>query len=179
MPDSSFWSETAVPFTLAYYSLTVAMTVYATLAMIIRILLVRKQYQRVLGSSQHTAQYLGIVAMLIESSALYTVWACIFLALYIHASPIQYVFLGSLAEVQIISPLLIIFRCVFSLVMNITPTDLSLQSCARQSLEQHHASHSYKHRTKGFPSRALHRHRHCIQNSLYYGRLWREGWLRA
>ncbi|KAF9002064.1 hypothetical protein BDQ17DRAFT_1357376, partial [Cyathus striatus] len=49
--------------------------------------------------------------MLVESSALYTIWAIIFLGLYIVNHPVQYIFLASLAEVQVCScSLLIIFR---------------------------------------------------------------------
>ncbi|EGO22260.1 hypothetical protein SERLADRAFT_409827 [Serpula lacrymans var. lacrymans S7.9] len=58
----------------------------------------------------HAAQYTGIATLLIESSALYALWSIIFLVLYAINNPVQFVFLASLAEVQIIAPLLIIVR---------------------------------------------------------------------
>ncbi|KAF8987611.1 hypothetical protein BDQ17DRAFT_1289183 [Cyathus striatus] len=63
-----------------------------------------------MGHTDQASQYLGVVAMLVESSALYTIWAIIFLGLYIVNHPVQYIFLASLAEVQVLAPLLIIFR---------------------------------------------------------------------
>ncbi|THV07092.1 hypothetical protein K435DRAFT_644058 [Dendrothele bispora CBS 962.96] len=108
-PDSSFWSTVSVKFALAYYSLTMAFTVVSTVLMISRLLLFRRRFRAVLGR-EHAGQYTNIAALLIESSALYSLWTILFVGLYIVNHPVQYVFLASLAEVQIIAPLLIILR---------------------------------------------------------------------
>ncbi|KAL0058280.1 hypothetical protein AAF712_015051 [Marasmius tenuissimus] len=108
-PNSSFWSTTAIDFALAYYSLTVSLTIVATTLMILRLLTFRRRFKNVLGEA-HAKKYTSIVTLLVESSALCAVWSVIFLGLYIVNHPVQFVFLASLAEVQIISPLLILYR---------------------------------------------------------------------
>ncbi|KAG7100299.1 hypothetical protein E1B28_002074 [Marasmius oreades] len=108
-PNSSFWATNAVQFALAYYSLTVSFTIISTVLMLVQLFIFRRRFMEYLGE-EYADRYTSIGAMLIESSALYTVWSIIFLGLYIVNHPVQYVFLASLAEVQIISPLLIILR---------------------------------------------------------------------
>ncbi|PPQ99851.1 hypothetical protein CVT24_009602, partial [Panaeolus cyanescens] len=110
LPTQSFWSAIAVQFATAYYVLTTTYTIIITGLMIARILLVRRNFMKATGRTEFSSQYVSIAAMIIESSALYTVWGIIFLALYLVNNPVQYVFLGTLSEVQIIAPLLIIYR---------------------------------------------------------------------
>ncbi|KAF9051286.1 hypothetical protein BJ165DRAFT_1340990 [Panaeolus papilionaceus] len=110
LPTQSFWSAIAVQFATAYYALTTTYTIAITTLMITRILLVRRNFIKATGRSDFSFQYLSVAAMIIESSALYTVWGIIFLALYLVNNPVQYIFLASLSEVQIIAPLLIIYR---------------------------------------------------------------------
>ncbi|KAF9030273.1 hypothetical protein BJ165DRAFT_934341 [Panaeolus papilionaceus] len=110
LPTQSFWSAIAVKFALAYYALTTSYTIVITSLMIARILLVRRAFIKATGRREYGTQYLSIAAMLIESSALYTIWGIIFLGLYIVNNPVQFIFLASLSEVQIIAPLLIIYR---------------------------------------------------------------------
>ncbi|PPR06714.1 hypothetical protein CVT24_013034 [Panaeolus cyanescens] len=110
LPTQSFWSAIAIKFALAYYALTTSYTIVITGLMIARILMVRRAFIKATGRREYGTQYLSIAAMLIESSALYTIWGIIFLGLYIVNHPVQFVFLASLSEVQIIAPLLIIYR---------------------------------------------------------------------
>ncbi|PPQ71932.1 hypothetical protein CVT24_007906 [Panaeolus cyanescens] len=110
LPNQSLWSAISVKFAMSYYAMTVAYTVLITALMVTRILVARRSFIKATGQKKHGGQYLSIVAMIIESSALYTVWGIIFLGLYIVNHPIQYVFLGTLSEVQIIAPLLIMYR---------------------------------------------------------------------
>ncbi|KAL0574836.1 hypothetical protein V5O48_007134 [Marasmius crinis-equi] len=129
-PNASFWSTNATQFALGYYSLTVAFTILSTGLLITRLLVFRSRFTRHLGRAplcsvalqsvltqtspekgkQHTQKYVDISAMLIESSSLYTVWSILFLGLYVANNPVQYIFLASINEVQIISPLLILIR---------------------------------------------------------------------
>ncbi|KAJ8093874.1 hypothetical protein PM082_009741 [Marasmius tenuissimus] len=108
-PQSSFWSGTAVRFALAYYSLTVGFNIISTGFLITRLLVFRYRFRKYLGEN-HTSKYASIVAMLVESYALVAVWTILFLGLYIAKHPVQYIFLAPLIEIQIISPLLILFR---------------------------------------------------------------------
>src|SRR4051794_17066932 len=101
LPTQSFWSAIAVKFALAYYALTTSYTIVITSLMIARILLVRRAFIKATGRREYGTQYLSIAAMLIESSALYTIWGIIFLGLYIVNNPVQFIFLASLSEVQV------------------------------------------------------------------------------
>ncbi|KAF9256980.1 hypothetical protein L218DRAFT_807646, partial [Marasmius fiardii PR-910] len=107
--SSSFWNANALNFAYAYYSLTVSFTIITTGLMIFRLVKYRRRFMKYIGD-EYVDRYTSVGAILVESSALYTVWSIIFLGLYIVNHPVQFVFLGSLAEVQIISPLLIMLR---------------------------------------------------------------------
>ncbi len=53
------------------------------------------------GHSNSAAHYLSVAAVIVESSAIYTIWGIIFIGLYIVHNPIQFVFLGTLSAVQV------------------------------------------------------------------------------
>ncbi|KAF9030282.1 hypothetical protein BJ165DRAFT_1535735 [Panaeolus papilionaceus] len=110
LPNHSFWSAIAVKFATAYYAILTAYTIVITLFMVLRILSVRHNIIKAVGRSDFGGQYLSIVAMIVESSALYTVCGIVFLALYLKNNQVENVFLGTLSQVQIIAPLLIIYR---------------------------------------------------------------------
>ncbi|EGN92251.1 hypothetical protein SERLA73DRAFT_164145 [Serpula lacrymans var. lacrymans S7.3] len=109
LPNQSLWSQVAVSFVLPYYVLSLSLNIITTILITIRLLMHKRRLQTILGAA-HAAQYTGIATLLIESSALYALWSIIFLVLYAINNPVQFVFLASLAEVQIIAPLLIIVR---------------------------------------------------------------------
>ncbi|KAL0064600.1 hypothetical protein AAF712_008422 [Marasmius tenuissimus] len=85
--------------------------------MISRLLMFWRRFKDLLGQD-HAGKYTSVVALLVESSALYAAWSVIFLGLYIVNHPVQFVSLASLAEVQIISPLLIFYRVCRETVWN-------------------------------------------------------------
>ncbi|KAJ7697027.1 hypothetical protein B0H17DRAFT_1052646, partial [Mycena rosella] len=86
--DSEFWGNAAVQFGTAYWSLSIALNVTLTVAIVLRLWLVRRRARTVLGN-QHARQYTSIAAMLIESAALYAVWSTVFLASYVRQSPLE------------------------------------------------------------------------------------------
>ncbi|KAF9030269.1 hypothetical protein BJ165DRAFT_1378397 [Panaeolus papilionaceus] len=110
LPSQSFWSAIAVKFATAYYAIVTSYTIVITLFMVMRILSVRRSIIKATGRSDFGGQYLSIAAMIVESSALYTVWGIVFLALYLRNNQVENVFLTTLSQVQIIAPLLIIYR---------------------------------------------------------------------
>lgn len=57
----------------------------------------------IIPGNSYGHQYTSVTAILVESSALYTIWSIVFLGLYIVNNPIQFVFLASLAEVQVMA----------------------------------------------------------------------------
>lgn len=58
------------------------------------------------GHSGSSGQYLSVEAIIIESSAAYTVWGIIFIGLYSVNSPYQDIFLSTISAVQVRSPTL-------------------------------------------------------------------------
>ncbi|KXN81458.1 hypothetical protein AN958_04569 [Leucoagaricus sp. SymC.cos] len=109
-PDQSFWTTSAVPFGLAYFVLSAAITIVSNFLMTIRLLVARKQHMQTMGESYTFKSRLDIVAMLIESSALYAVWSIMFIGLYAVNHPMQSIFLTTLVDIAIIAMLLIMFR---------------------------------------------------------------------
>lgn len=56
-PSQSFWSSVAIPFGLAYYVLTAALTIVATILMAFRLLMARRQYIRAMGKQLLDVDY--------------------------------------------------------------------------------------------------------------------------
>ncbi|KAJ7708216.1 hypothetical protein B0H17DRAFT_1273970 [Mycena rosella] len=108
-PDDPFWSADSVQFGTAYWSLSIALNILLTISIVIRIWFVRRQIRTLLGT-QHSGQYISIAAMLIESAALYAVWSTVFLVSYARQSPLENILLPAQGQIQVIAPLLILFR---------------------------------------------------------------------
>ncbi|KAH7929186.1 hypothetical protein BV22DRAFT_1125955 [Leucogyrophana mollusca] len=108
--DQPFYSQHAIPYAIPYYALSLALSLIATGLVVSRVYMHKKRLRRALGPGQGSL-YTSVIILTVESSGLYALWASIFLVLYIADHPVQYVFLGSLCQVQIIAPLLITF-CV-------------------------------------------------------------------
>ncbi|OBZ67518.1 hypothetical protein A0H81_12740 [Grifola frondosa] len=106
-PSSSPFQVTGINFTLPYLSLSLALNISVTILIVLRLLYHRHQITQLLGPG-HGAHYIGIATMLIESAALYSGFALLFLVPFALGNPIANTFLQALGE--IIAPLLIIFR---------------------------------------------------------------------
>ncbi|RXW13579.1 hypothetical protein EST38_g12273 [Candolleomyces aberdarensis] len=109
MPAHGFWDPTTVRIGTAYWSVSVSMNVVITLAIVGRLLKMRRTIQKLLGP-KHSSPYTSTLAMIVESAALYTSWALVFIITYARADIFQNIVLPSLGQVQGIAPLLIIFR---------------------------------------------------------------------
>ncbi|KAJ6561385.1 hypothetical protein DFH09DRAFT_920938 [Mycena vulgaris] len=114
--EDTFWSTKSVQFGIAYWSLSIALNIILTLSITTRIWLVRRRLHNALSAQdsgmgvQNSRQYVSIVAMLIESAALYAVWSTVFLICYARNTPFQNILLPPLGQVQGIAPALILFR---------------------------------------------------------------------
>ncbi|KAI9457569.1 hypothetical protein HD554DRAFT_2142283 [Boletus coccyginus] len=73
--------------------------------------------------------------MLIESAALYATWSVVFIILYVMDNPGQYVMLLTLCNVQVICPVLIVYRVSRGLGWEET-TSAKLASMSRMSFAQ-------------------------------------------
>jgi hypothetical protein len=110
-PNSNVFAQGAVDFGLPYFALSTSLNVLLTLLISIRLML--HQY-RVKGTSKiggrRNLPYNAIVAMLVESSALYSIFSLLFLGTYAAGNSASAIFLPILSQTQIIAPLLIISR---------------------------------------------------------------------
>ncbi|SJL05014.1 uncharacterized protein ARMOST_08385 [Armillaria ostoyae] len=80
-----------------------------TLAIVMRLLLFRYRISKAMGPS-YGRQYTSIASMIVESSLLYTSFQLLFIVPFGLNSAVQTIFIQPLSQVQVIAPLLIIFR---------------------------------------------------------------------
>ncbi|KAJ2929184.1 hypothetical protein H1R20_g7910, partial [Candolleomyces eurysporus] len=107
MPSHGFWDPMTVKIGTAYWSVSVSTNVLITVSIAARLFRMRTTIKKLLGA-KHSSPYTSILAMLIESAALYTTWALVFIITYARGDTFQNIVLPSLG--QGIAPLLIIFR---------------------------------------------------------------------
>ncbi|EJD50827.1 hypothetical protein AURDEDRAFT_159970 [Auricularia subglabra TFB-10046 SS5] len=105
---TSYFEGTGAALLIAYYALSVALNVLATVAISIRLWIARRRMRTI--SSGIASSYISISAILIESAFLYTVCGIAFLVPFGLADPSQNIILPTLAQVESIAPLLIIMR---------------------------------------------------------------------
>ncbi|KAH7927979.1 hypothetical protein BV22DRAFT_1005757 [Leucogyrophana mollusca] len=110
LPNQSLYSKSAVTWAIPYFSLSLSLNIITTSLMAIRLYQHKRRFEKVLVGPGHTSLYTTVAVMLVESCALFALWSTVTLVLYIIGNPVQFVFLCSLSQVQIIAPLLIIFR---------------------------------------------------------------------
>ena len=87
-PGSTFWSHATVVLILPYWSLTVALNVLITLAITIRLLLVRRFVISSLGR-EYAKTYTSVAAMVVESAAISAVTGLIMIICYARSSNVQ------------------------------------------------------------------------------------------
>ncbi|KAJ2929642.1 hypothetical protein H1R20_g7450, partial [Candolleomyces eurysporus] len=107
MPSHGFWDPMTVKIGTAYWSVSVSTNILITVSIAGRLLRMRTAIKKLLGPN-HSSPYTSTMAMLIESAALYTTWALVFIITYARGDIFQNIVLPSLG--QGIAPLLIIFR---------------------------------------------------------------------
>ncbi|KAH8103707.1 hypothetical protein DFH11DRAFT_1734629 [Phellopilus nigrolimitatus] len=108
-PFANLWSTTAVNFGIPYWSLSAGLNVLVTALIVARLFLIRARTRAVL-STHHARTYTGVAAMLVESAALYSAAALVFVVAYARGSNVQNLVLPLLGQVQAVAPLLIMWR---------------------------------------------------------------------
>ncbi|KAK0210109.1 hypothetical protein DFS33DRAFT_1270205 [Desarmillaria ectypa] len=108
-PSSSPWATSTINFTRPYFWTSFSLNVSMTLAIVSRLLLFRYRVSKVMGPS-YGRQYTSIASMIVESSFLYTSFQLLFIVPFGLNSAVQTLFPQPLSQVQVIAPLLIIFR---------------------------------------------------------------------
>lgn len=97
---SSPWASGRINFTLPYATISLALNIIITIMIVVRLLLYRRRITKILGPG-HGTQYTTIASMLVESAALYAVFALLFLIPFAMGSPITNISLQALSEIQV------------------------------------------------------------------------------
>lgn len=93
-------SASKINWTVPYFSVAVSLNVFVTLMIAARLWLYRYKITSVLGSS-HGSHYLGVAAMVVESAAIYSTFALLFIIPFGVGNPIANTFLQVLSQVQV------------------------------------------------------------------------------
>lgn len=108
-PGLSLYSNVPIIYGTCYYALSLGVNVMLTVLIAARLLAYRRKVVSVLAAD-HGSYYLSLASIFVESAALYTVCALLFLITYAVDSPINQVFLGMTNSGQQIATYLIIYR---------------------------------------------------------------------
>ncbi|KAI0331106.1 hypothetical protein GY45DRAFT_1322808 [Cubamyces sp. BRFM 1775] len=109
LPASSLWANNTFAVSVPYWSLSIALTLVLTLLLIARLLYIRRKIVSVLGL-HYGRTYSSVVAMVLESALLYGLVSLVFIILYGLHNTAENLFIPLLAQVECISPMLIILR---------------------------------------------------------------------
>ncbi|KIL60565.1 hypothetical protein M378DRAFT_167924 [Amanita muscaria Koide BX008] len=104
-----FYNKTAIIITTSYYATSIGMNVLVTFLIALRLCLHRRKLLNTLPP-EHAKQYLSLVAILVESAALYSVVALAFIISKYLRSPMDPIFLALSPFCQQIAGYLIILR---------------------------------------------------------------------
>jgi len=102
-PSSSPFQTSAadtINWTLPYLSVAVSLNVVVTLMIVARLLAHRHYMTKVLGPG-HVSHYTGVAAMIVESAALYSAFALLFIIPFGVGNSIANTFLQALSQVQV------------------------------------------------------------------------------
>lgn len=101
-PGKSLWHATNADFALLFWASSIALTFFVTLAIVARLLRMRLQLRRTMAAgADGAAVYLSVSAMLVESAALYTSVALVFLVTYVRGDTFNFVVFPALGNVQV------------------------------------------------------------------------------
>ncbi|KAJ6547832.1 hypothetical protein DFH09DRAFT_1039879 [Mycena vulgaris] len=106
---TSPFSSSTINYTIPYLSLSLALNILVTIAIVARLLVYRHRIFHVFGL-KHGSQYTSIAAMLVESAFIYSSFSILFLVPFGLNSPLSQLFLQALSQIQTIATMLIVFR---------------------------------------------------------------------
>lgn len=84
----------------SYYAISLGINIILTILITIRLLGFRRQMLASLPA-EHAKQYVSIAAIIIESAALYSLFAVLFLITYALNNPLNQIFLGVASAAQV------------------------------------------------------------------------------
>jgi len=108
-PGLSLYSALPLAYGTSYYTISISINIILTILIAIRLLHHRRTVLRNL-SAEYATEYVTILTIIIESAALYSIFAIPFIVTYALNNPLNQVFLGFAQSAQQISTYLIIYR---------------------------------------------------------------------
>ena len=99
-PGLSLYSKQPLAFGTSYYAISLGLNIVLTVLILVRLLMYRRTHLAHLPSG-HAQQYLSLATLIIESAALYSIFAIMFLVSYAMNKPINQVWLGFAQAAQV------------------------------------------------------------------------------
>jgi len=102
VPSANLFTSEAIDFGLPYFALSTTLNTLLTILISSRLVVHQRRMSKSLSlQSRNTISYMPIVAMLVESSALYAVFSLLFIGTYASGSGAAVVFLPILSQAQV------------------------------------------------------------------------------
>jgi hypothetical protein len=98
--SQSPWASAGINFTIPYYSMSLALNILVTILIVVQLLIYRSRINQALGKN-HGAHYASVAAMVVESAAMYSSFALLFLVPFALNHPLSQIFIQSLPPVQV------------------------------------------------------------------------------
>ncbi|KAI0714654.1 hypothetical protein C8Q76DRAFT_840916 [Earliella scabrosa] len=108
-PGLSLYSALPIAYGTAYFAISLSVNIILTILIVARLLMFRRAHMLHLPRA-HSKQYLSLATLVIESAALYSIFAIVFLVSYAVNNPINQLWLGVMQAAQQIATYLIIYR---------------------------------------------------------------------
>lgn len=99
-PGLSLYSKLPQAYGTSYYVISLSVNIILTILITIRILMYRRMILDVLPE-EHARHYVSLATIMVESAALYSVLAFIFIITYAVNSPINQIFLTAASSAQV------------------------------------------------------------------------------
>lgn len=99
-PGLSLYSVLPLAYGTSYYVISLSVNIILTILITVRLLLYRRQIIATL-SSDHGKHYFSLATIIIESAAIYSLFALIFIISYAVGNPINQIFLTSASTAQV------------------------------------------------------------------------------
>lgn len=99
-PGLSLYSQLPIIYGTSYYAISLGSNIVMTTLITVRLLLYRRTLLQRLPA-QHARHYVSLLTIIVESAALYSVVALLFLITYAINNPINQIFLGFASFTQV------------------------------------------------------------------------------
>ena len=147
-PGLSFYSALPMAYGTSYYAISLSINIVLSLLIVTRLF----QYKRTVARTmtpEHAQQYLSLATVLVESAALYSLFALLFLITYATSNPANKIFLGAASATQVRHIPRSQDQRGLTFWLPCLPANFHvhdhLQARRRQGVEEHHSRHHCAH----------------------------------